>query len=233
MTSDNREGLLEDPNKARSTTGSDATTSTGSTGGMATGGASSADTATGSDYVVTRRSESSEAQATTQADSVATTTAQPTQPVTSGQSSTVRSTSGADESLRVQRYEEELQANTVERQAGTVRIEKDVVEEERTLEVPVSREEVHVRSVTPSTSSVSTAEAFQEGVIEVPLTEEDVVARKQVRVVEELEIEKSAVTETERVSDTVRKEVVDIQEVGELDVDRRNENPLDETIRPG
>lgn len=123
-----------------------------------------------------------------------------------------------DDSIRVRRYEEELQAEKVQRQAGAVRIEKDVVEEQRTLEVPVTHEEVHVRSVSVDRAATGTGDAFQEGVIEVPLMEQDVVTRKEVRVAEELEIDKTTVQETERVSDTVRREVVNIEEVGDVDV---------------
>lgn len=219
------EGLLQDPRGAGS--------GTGASGEPVTGGTSGAGAASAGDYIVTKRSETTATPAVSQAETVTPTSAQPAVPAVPDESTTLRSAGATDdEALRVRRYEEELRASTVERQAGAVRIEKDVVEEQRTLEVPVSREEVHVRSVTPSTTAGDVADAFQEGVIEVPLTEEEVVARKQVRVAEELEIEKRAVTETQRVSDTVRREVVDIQEVGELDVDRRSENPLDETVRP-
>jgi uncharacterized protein (TIGR02271 family) len=124
-----------------------------------------------------------------------------------------------DDATRVRRYEEELQAQKVERQAGEVRVNKDVIEEEQTLEVPVTREQVQVRSVTPTEDVVDTSEAFQEGSISVPVREEDVELSKQTRVAEELEIQKQRVTETERVSDTVRKEVVDVEPGGDLDVE--------------
>lgn len=124
-----------------------------------------------------------------------------------------------DDTLRVRRYEEELQAQKVAREAGAVRVSKDVVEEQQTLEVPVTREEVHVRSVTVDRAATDTTDAFKEGVIEVPVREEDVTVSKSARVAEELEIEKRAVQETERVTDTVRKERVNIEQVGDVDVE--------------
>ncbi len=127
------------------------------------------------------------------------------------------------DNLRVQRYEEELQAQKSERETGAVRVDKDVVEEERTLEVPVTREEVEVRSVTPSETTADTSQAFQDQTIEVPVREEDVEVRKQARVAEELEIEKRAVQDTRRVSDTVRKEVVNVDPAGDVDVDRNTD----------
>lgn len=120
---------------------------------------------------------------------------------------------------RIPRYEEELQAEKSAREAGAVRVSKDVVEEQQTLEVPVTREEVHVRSVSPSSSTADSSQAFQADTIEVPVREEDVQVTRQARVAEELEIEKRAVQDTERVSDTVRREDVHVERVGDVDVE--------------
>ncbi len=60
--------------------------------------------------------------------------------------------------------------------------------------------------------------AFVEGAWEIPVYAERMAVRKELRVAEELEIEKRAVQETERVTDTVRKEVVNVEEVGDVDV---------------
>jgi len=135
---------------------------------------------------------------------------QPVQQTTSNVSDT--------DDIRVQRYEEELQAQKVAREAGEVRISKDVVEEQQTLEVPVTREEVHVESHVVDRSATDTSQAFQEGTISVPVREEDVEVSKTVRVAEELEIDKTTVQDTERVTDTVRKERVNVEEVGDVDV---------------
>ncbi len=94
--------------------------------------------------------------------------AQPSQDYTTTERSTSAQTSDVDDDIRVQRHEEELQAQTVERQAGEVRVSKDVVEEQQTLEVPVNREQVTVRSVETSGSVGDTSEAFQGGTISVP-----------------------------------------------------------------
>ena len=48
--------------------------------------------------------------------------------------------------------------------------------------------------------------------IRVPLRAEDVDVRKDTRVVEEIEISKRPVTETKRVSETVRREEIDVDE---------------------
>ena len=97
--------------------------------------------------------------------------------------------------------EEELTATVREQEAGAVRIEKDVVTEERTLDVPVTEERVRVeRRVVDRPVSAADADAFEETVIDVPLRSETVDVQKQARVAEEVVVSKEAVQRTERVS---------------------------------
>jgi uncharacterized protein (TIGR02271 family) len=125
----------------------------------------------------------------------------------------VSGTTGAldEETIRVPIYEEELTATTRERELGQVRVTKDVVAEERTLEVPVTEERVRVTRRTVDRPATA-ADTFQEGVIEVPIRGQEVDVQKQVRVAEEVEIAKEQVQRTERVSDRVRREEVRIDD---------------------
>ncbi len=149
---------------------------------------------------------------------------------TSTSSGYTDATRSDEDNLRVQVHEEELQAEKVQREAGAVRVSKDVVEEEQTLEVPVTREEVHVQSRVVDRPVTDSTTAFTEDVIEVPVREEDVQVRKEARVAEELEIEKRAVQETERVTDTVRKERVNVEESGDVDVTALAGDPYNRNI---
>ena len=109
--------------------------------------------------------------------------------------------------------EEELTATVRQQEAGAVRIEKDVIEEERTLEVPVTEERIRVeRRVVDRAATAADAGAFEETVIEVPLRSETVDIQKQARVAEEVVISKDAVQRTEQVRDTVRREEVYVDE---------------------
>jgi uncharacterized protein (TIGR02271 family) len=118
-----------------------------------------------------------------------------------------------DEEIRIPVMEEELTATVREREAGAVRIEKDVVTEEQTLEVPVTEERVRVeRRVVDRPVTAADADAFEETVIEVPLRSETVDVQKQARVAEEAVVSKEATQRTERVSDTVRREEVVVDE---------------------
>jgi uncharacterized protein (TIGR02271 family) len=124
-------------------------------------------------------------------------------------------TQDADESFRVPVHEEELSATTRERQAGEVRVGKRVVEDERELDVPVTHEEVDIRRVAVDRQATDADRAFDDGdTIRVPVRAEEVEVRREPRVVEEVEISKRPVTETRRVSDTVRREEVDVDDAG-------------------
>ena len=123
------------------------------------------------------------------------------------------------EVLRVPVHEEELTATTRERELGGVRVEKSVVAEERTLEVPVTEERLRVeRRVVDRPAEAGDATAFQESTIEVAIRGEEVEVQKRARVVEEVEVAKEAVQRTERVAGTVRREQVRVEE--RLDADR-------------
>jgi uncharacterized protein (TIGR02271 family) len=122
-----------------------------------------------------------------------------------------------DEDQTIQLREEELHARKQMREAGKVEIRKEVVAEGKTLEVPVAHEEVfverHAMDRRPSDAPIGDGES-----IEVPVYEEEVRVEKRPVVYEELEIGRRQIRETERVSDTVRREVVDAKPRGDIDM---------------
>lgn len=122
--------------------------------------------------------------------------------------------------LNVPVTEEELSASKREVERGSVRIEKDVVEEQQTLDVPVTEEEVNVSRRTVNRAVDSSDNAFEEETIEVPLRGEEVDLQKSVRVSEEIDIDKSSTTHNEHVGDTVRREEVTLE--GDENTERRD-----------
>lgn len=110
----------------------------------------------------------------------------------------------------LERREERLTVDKQAEKAGEVHVGKHVVEEQQAVDVPVTREEVSIdrRSV----DRPAGGEAFTEDSIDVPVYEERVEASKEARVVEELEVGKTATTDTQRVEDTVRREEFDIDD---------------------
>jgi uncharacterized protein (TIGR02271 family) len=114
---------------------------------------------------------------------------------------------------RLQLREEELLATKERVKAGEVRVRKDVVAEEKTIEVPVTREEAvverHPVSGRPAAGDIKEGEE-----IRVPLSEEEVRVEKRPVVKEEITVGKRRVQETETVRDTVRREEARIDETG-------------------
>jgi len=119
-----------------------------------------------------------------------------------------------DERVRVPVHEEELTATTRPVERGRVTVDKDIVAEERTLDVPVTEERVTVTRRRVDRDAPADASAFREETIEVPLRGEEVAVEKRNRVVEEIEIGKERVGHTERVTDTVRREEVRVDDTG-------------------
>ena len=141
---------------------------------------------------------------------------------------TTRTVSESD-TLRVPVQEEELTATRREVDRGAVRVEKDVVAEEQTLEVPVTEERVNVQRRAVDRAVTDADATFEEGAIEVPVRGEEVVAEKRARVTEEVEISKEPVARTERVSGTVRREEVRVDDAttNVTDADRATTNVTD------
>jgi uncharacterized protein (TIGR02271 family) len=107
--------------------------------------------------------------------------------------------------------EEELDARKRVHEAGEVRVRKDVVTEHRQVDVPVTKEEVHVERVPASSASAPQGEAFREETIRVPVREEEVEVTKRPRVREEVRVSKSAKQEERRVEGEVRREEARIE----------------------
>jgi uncharacterized protein (TIGR02271 family) len=118
---------------------------------------------------------------------------------------------------RVQLREEELRAQKQPVQTGEVGLRKEVVSEQQTIDVPVTREEVYIErrpaSGQPSDTPIGEGETYR-----VPVREEQVTVEKQPVVREEVALGKRQVQDTQRVSDTVRREEAHIEQSGDVNV---------------
>jgi len=144
-----------------------------------------------------------------------------------GNVSTAQTNLTDEDHIVVPVHEEELVATTRQREAGEVQITKDVVEEARTLEVPVTEERVQVTRRVVDRAGDTDATAFREETIEVPLTTEEVELQKRVRVSEEIEIDREQVQTTQSVQGTVRREVVDVNETTAVETGTRSYTETD------
>jgi uncharacterized protein (TIGR02271 family) len=121
--------------------------------------------------------------------------------------------------------EEELTARKQSVETGHVTIGKDVVSEQRTIDVPVTREEVTIerRAVERRPSDRSMDERGE--TISIPVHEEQVTAEKRAVVYEEVEVGKRAVQETQVVSETVKREEAVIDKEGRVEIEGDTETP--------
>jgi uncharacterized protein (TIGR02271 family) len=126
-----------------------------------------------------------------------------------------RDTSGPTTDDAMTRSEEELRVGTRERESGRVRLRKYVVEENVTQTVPVRREEIRVERepITDANAgdAVSGPDISSEE-HEVVLHEEEVVADKRVVPKERVRLDKDVTTDERQVSETLRKEQLDVDE---------------------
>jgi uncharacterized protein (TIGR02271 family) len=131
------------------------------------------------------------------------------------QSSGTAASHGAD---RLELREEQLDVDTEEVQAGEVRLRKEVVTEQRTIDVPVTREEVVIERHDASGRPAAQGAVGAEEDIRIPLMEEEVRVEKTPVVREEVTARKRQVQDTERVSETVRREEARIETQGDTHI---------------
>jgi len=116
------------------------------------------------------------------------------------------------ENITVPVVEEQLRAGVREVEGGNARIVKSVTSEQESIDVPVQREEVYVTERAVNRAATPEDLAAMDRDIEIPLREQEVVTSKQAVVTGEVGIRKETVTETQRVSDTVRREEVHVED---------------------
>jgi uncharacterized protein (TIGR02271 family) len=109
--------------------------------------------------------------------------------------------------------EEQLNVDKREVERGSVRVHKDVVEEERQITVPVREERVRVERTAETDRRVADAgdHTFEEEDIEIPVRGEEVVVSKRPVVTENVRISKDVREHDEPVSGRVRREDVVVE----------------------
>ena len=121
------------------------------------------------------------------------------------------------------RSEEQLHVGTQRVEAGRAKLRKFVVTEQQTVTVPVSHEEVQVvREPLQPGESVDGA-TIGEDSIEVALMKDEVRVDKEVVGVEKVKLATQTVTEQQQVTDSVRKEQIEVDgdTIGAVDPDAR------------
>ena len=130
-------------------------------------------------------------------------------------------TTEGEQSLKLR--EEQLRAQKQPVETGEARLRKDVVTEQKSIDVPVSHEEVYLErrpgSGQPADQPIGEGETYR-----VPVREEQVTVEKQPYVREEVEMGKRPVQETKQVSDTVRREEAHVEREGDVNIQGTEED---------
>jgi uncharacterized protein (TIGR02271 family) len=126
-----------------------------------------------------------------------------------------RDVSGPTTDDAMTRSEEELRVGTAEREAGRVRLRKYVVKDQVTQTVPVRREEVRLEREPITDANVGDAMSgpeISDEEHEVVLHTEEPVVEKRAVPKERIRLDKDTRTEQREVSDTVRREQIDLDD---------------------
>jgi uncharacterized protein (TIGR02271 family) len=123
-------------------------------------------------------------------------------------------------------YEERLIANKNRHKTGEVSIGKHIESETETISVPVEKERIVIERVQPSESNniVDSDELkFQEGeVARIEVYEETPNIRKETFIREEIHIKKVVDEETVEIQETIRREELDVDTQGNLNMNETN-----------
>jgi uncharacterized protein (TIGR02271 family) len=127
-------------------------------------------------------------------------------------------TDDTDEQRRLRLREEQLNVGKERVQAGQVGLHKEVVEEQKNVDVPVSHEEVYVERRPVTDGAVNEAPIGEGDTINVPVSQDQVNVSKDTVTTGEVGIGKRTVEGTQRVSDTVRREEARLDQQGDVPV---------------
>ena len=139
-------------------------------------------------------------------------------PATSAAAGTERETP----ERRIQLISEVLRVHKERVTRGEVRLRKEIRTETQNLQVPVTREEIVIERTPVSEQRPSSAPIGTDQEIRVPLTEEQVRVEKVPVVQEEVRVGKKPVSETQKISDQVRREELQVEGDKERDREERD-----------
>ena len=112
--------------------------------------------------------------------------------------------------LTVVRHEERLVAGAVEREAGKVRIRKELEQVDYDELIPYAVEHAEVERVPPNADDSGHIETLPDGTVSIPVLEEQLVIQKRLVVTERLLVRKVVETRQQRVTADLTREVVSV-----------------------
>ncbi|MBJ6763403.1 DUF2382 domain-containing protein [Myxococcaceae bacterium JPH2] len=137
----------------------------------------------------------------------------------------------AVEDISIPLHKERLDVTKRERQTGEVRVHKEVIEEEKVMDIPLRRERVRVERREVTSDRPAVGAAFQEETIVVPMRAEEVDVSKRAYVDEEVVIHKDAVEEERHIAERLRHEEVQIRTEDDTEGKRAFRAPSEDPLK--
>jgi uncharacterized protein (TIGR02271 family) len=131
------------------------------------------------------------------------------------ENSTNTQSTQANASLELHKEELDITKNNID--AGEVVLSKDVIEEQKTVDVPVMHEEVVIKR-TALNNERSDAPIGSEDTIHIPVSQEQVEVNKHTVTTEEVSASKHQVEETQHVEETLKHEEAHVDTTGSVNV---------------
>jgi uncharacterized protein (TIGR02271 family) len=120
-----------------------------------------------------------------------------------------------DGTLQLHKEELDITKNNID--AGEVVISKDIVEEQKTVEVPVMHEEVVIKR-TPMNNERTDSSAISQETITIPVSQEQVEVNKYAVTTEEISASKRQVEETQQIQETLKREEAHVDTTGSVNI---------------
>ena len=121
------------------------------------------------------------------------------------------------DTVKLSLRKEELDIAKSRVQKGEVELGKEIIEEQKTVDVPVTREEVVIERRTLN-NEASDSPITDEETIRIPVSEEKVHVNKHTVVTGEISAHKHAIEDTEHIDETLRREEARINKIGNPNV---------------
>ena len=180
------------------------------------GGRSASTTTTGTDYAATDKTTTR-----SMATDVAAAGAAASLTNTGTTASTTRATTSNQDTVEVPLTEEEIKVGKRTVDAGQVRLRKVVRTEVVNQPVEIRHEDVVVERIAAGDVRSGTATSdFKEETIDVPLSREEVVVSKEAHITGAVRLHKTSEAEQQNVSETIRKEDVEVLRDGKTVTER-------------
>ncbi|WP_123053188.1 YsnF/AvaK domain-containing protein [Clostridium sp. JN-1] len=126
-----------------------------------------------------------------------------------------RDTDKDEAKLRLRKEELDITKNKV--QKGEVELGKEIIEEKKSVDVPVTREEVVIERRNLDNES-SDSPITDEESIKIPVSEEKVDVNKHTVVSGEVSAHKRAIENTEHIDETLKREEAKVNKIGDPNV---------------